>query len=236
MRAGTDVGVQTDGAELPTDVAMLQQRLMESESGRAAAQGEKQSLQRAMEMQREDLEQKLRTSAENGSLKVRMLEETVQRLSCRGPAQAELARLSIDVSRLLQSEASLKSDLIFAQDRIRKLRMELEQFQCDHAQNSHSTGSHSPRACSGIVQERSGGDDHSDQQLIAEFAERAEKAEIELGKTKQEVEAMKERLSLSASAHAKGAGAIAVASRVRTNCTRQLHLVPVVVSNAVPSL
>ena len=50
----------------------------------------------------------------------------MKRLSGRGELHLEIARLSGENSKLRRSEARLKSDLIFAQDRVNALLQRLE--------------------------------------------------------------------------------------------------------------
>lgn len=185
----------------------VEQQLIEAEKSRAESEKQARSAERALETVREDLEQKLRTTAENGSLRVKLLEETVQRLSCRSQPQAELARLSMEISRLTQSEAKLRSDLMFAEDRTQRLRREVEHV------DGFSSGNVCPFDPSGLPALAGEGD--QDHALLATMIDRAEKAEIELSRTKQSLDSLKEKMDFSASAQERGAGALMAASRVR---------------------
>jgi hypothetical protein len=184
----------------------VETQLIEANTARAHSEKHARAAERAMETLREELEQKLRTTAENGTLRVKLLEETVQRLSCRSQPQTELARLSMEVSRLCQSEAKLRSDLMFAEDRYKRLRRELEQVE------GFASGSSlcAPGPDSGVA----GGEQIQDHELLAAMIGRAEKAEIELAGVKQSLDALKETMSFSAGAQERGAGALMAASKV----------------------
>lgn len=209
MEATTQTVPDVESNRAPcSDTSEVELKLIEAEKSRAESEKQARSAERALETVREDLEQRLRTTAENGSLRVKLLEETVQRLSCRSQPQAELARLSMEISRLTQSEAKLRSDLMFAQDRAQRLRREVEHvWGCDRGEGCSGV----PSGLSTIVGE--GDQDHA---LLATMIDRAEKAEIELSRTKQSLDSLKEKMDFSASAQERGAGALMAASRVRT--------------------
>ena len=179
--AGREATTQTEPAAESksthcSNIYEVEQQLIEAEKSRAESEKQARSAERALETVREDLEQKLRTTAENGSLRVKLLEETVQRLSCRSQPQAELARLSMEISRLTQSEAKLRSDLMFAEDRTQRVRREVEHVY------GFSGGNVCPLDPSGLPALAGEGDrDHA---LLATMIDRAEKAEIELSRTK----------------------------------------------------
>lgn len=211
MEASTQTVPATESSSRPDrDASDIEKQLIEAQKSSVESEKEARAAERALETTREDLEQRLRTTAENGSLRVKLLEETVQRLSCRSQPQAELARLSMEVSRLSQSEAKLRSDLMFAEDRAQRLRREVE----------NAKGFSTSQGCSGVAPTRIAfaaepgtGSDH---ELLAAMIDRAEKAEIELSKTTQSLNSLKEEMSFSASAQERGAGALMAASRVCT--------------------
>jgi chromosome segregation ATPase len=206
--ATTQTVPASEGNKAPrSDISDVEQQLIEAQKARTESEKQARAAERALETTRENLEQKLRTTAENGSLRVKLLEETVQRLSCRSQPQAELARLSMEISRLSQSEAKLRSDLMFAEDRVQRLRKELE----------HAEGLRNSRECSGVTTGAplfAGEDSARDHALLAAMIDRAEKAEIELSKTKQSMDALKEKMGFSAIAQDRGATALMAASRV----------------------
>lgn len=213
MPAGLKSATQTESAgtgsnSLLQDASDAAVQLAESQKALAEAQKQLRAAERAMDTMREDLEQKLRTTAENGSSRIKHLEETVQRLSFRSQPQAEVARLSMDVSRLTRSESKLRSDLMFAEDRITRLRSEVERLQDP---DGHPAGydSRTGQPCPPPEEQRQ---DHA---LLASMIDRAEKAEIELSQAKQNIESLKEKISFSANAQERGAGALMAASQVR---------------------
>lgn len=214
MPVGLEAATQTESAGSSSmnhsqEVSDTETQLVESQNALAEAGKQLRAAERAMDTMREDLEQKLRTTAENGSSRIKHLEETVQRLSCRSQPQAEIARLSMEVSRLSRSEAKLRSDIMFAEDRITCLRSDLERMEDP---GGHQAGYDVRSGHAGLPSEEQG----QDNALLAAMIDRAEKAEIELSKAKQNVESLKEKISFSASAQERGAGALVAASRVRS--------------------
>ena len=61
----------------------------------------------------------VRHAREENSLRLRSLEETLQKLSGRGELQLEVTRLAADNSTLKRSEARLRADVSFAQEQQR---------------------------------------------------------------------------------------------------------------------
>jgi hypothetical protein len=78
-------------------IAVMQRKLADAERARAAAEHEVQLARTLADKMRSDLEQKVRLATEDGHLRVKLLEETVERLGKRGEAAADVARLSAEV-------------------------------------------------------------------------------------------------------------------------------------------
>jgi hypothetical protein len=213
VEASTQTAPASEGNKAPSsDASDVEKQLIDAQQRCAESEKQARAAERALETMREDLEQKLRTTAENGSLRVKLLEETVQRLSCRSQPQAELARLSMEISRLTQSEAKMRSELMLAEDRAQRLMREV----------GHAEVLGNSRGCSGIVPEAppmACKDAAREKELLATMIDRAEKAEIELSKTKQAMNALKEKMNFTATAQERGASALMVASRVCNSCT-----------------
>lgn len=165
-----------------TMVLHLQKQLSDAESARRKAENQEKAALRSIEVLRRELEQKVRFTAQDRQLQINLLQQTVQRLSIRGDQQAEIAKLSREISKLLRSNAKLRSDLMFAQDRVESLTHELE-----HASNP-VTETPSTSQCHGITPAifsllkdpanvQAANDFH---RLTARLVERAEAAEVEL--------------------------------------------------------
>lgn len=210
-------------------VAALQRKLAAAEEVRAGAQRDARDVRREADAMKAGLEQQVRAATQDGALRVRLLEETVEKLGRRGDAAAEIARLSVDVSRLQRSEARLRSDLAFAESRAEALmrevaaagdataardgramradaervRAEMHRSGCDAAGAVAVLGE-----ADALEHERRG-----HRELVAKLAERAERAEVELGRAEGQVAALREQVHGATGAQARGTGAIITASK-----------------------
>ena len=202
-------------------VAALQRKLAAAEEAREGAQREARDVRREAEAMRARLEQQLRTTAQDGALRVRLLEETVEKLGRRGDAAAEVARLSADVSRLQRSEARLRSNVAFAESRADELSREAQAAgDAVAAQDGRAARAAAERIRGEMRQ--SGGDEaaaaavlgeadaleherRGQRELVAKLAERAERAEVELGRAQSEVAALSGKLRGVQGAPAQGA-------------------------------
>ena len=215
-------------------VAVMQRKLADSERARCAAEKEAADVRRQSDAMRGDLEQKVRTATVDGHLRVKLLEETVERLGNRSDAAAEGARLAAEVSKLQRSEARMRSDLIFAQDRAEALARELETASeavsqleaganADGAYRVRSEVARDSGSAEGAIAilgeaDAREHDRRGQQDMLAKLVERAEKAEVELGKAQGQVGTLQQQLRSSHGAQARGTGAIATASKVRQLC------------------
>jgi hypothetical protein len=187
FRAGDDTG------------HALHVKLMSAENARIEAEREVQCMRRAMDIMRSDLEQKIRITAEDGCLRVKFLEETVQRLSKRGMLEMKVAQLSFELSEALRAAARARSDLMFAHDRIEALTRELESSHPLSIEHRGQQGVGAQRLGpldSQIVDRPSaphakggGGDDLSE--LLLQLRSRAEVAEVALGEARSELQSLR---------------------------------------------
>jgi chromosome segregation ATPase len=220
-------------------IAVMQRKLADSERARCAAEQEAKATRHSADVACSDLEQKVRTATEDGHLRVKLLEETVERLGKRGEAAAEVARLSAEVSQLRLSEARLRSDTIFAQERADALTRELQsattalsQYEAGasadaayrvRGEAAHVGGSvESAAAVLGDADAREA-ERRSHQDVMEKLVERAEKAEVQLGQAKGEVAALQQQLRTSQGAQARGSSAVVSASKVRSSVKATLR-------------
>lgn len=202
-----------------TVIASLQQQLMIAEQAHSKAEASRKATARAMELQRCDLEQMVRTTAEDGRLRIKLLEETVQRLSARGDQQAELARLSSETSKLLRINAKLKSDLMFGENRVQTLTNQLAAAAVSVPASSLAPEWHgvSPSFVEVLKNHDNVQATQHFHKIVARLVERAESAEIELATVRTELAQLKATTQQSAAAHTNGSNAKHLVSRVRTS-------------------
>jgi chromosome segregation ATPase len=213
-------------------VSVLQRKLAESEQARCDAQKQVIDVRRSADTLRGNLEQQLRTATQDGHLRIRLLEETIEKLSRRGDQAAEVARLSAEASQLRRSEAHMRSDLTFAQSRSEALAREVEALSiAASAQEACASKTEADRVRGVIAQTGADSatalamlsdlDAHrheqaSQQELLAKLVERAEKAEVELGRAHAEVASLKDKLRTSTGVQSRGITAVTSASQVRS--------------------
>ncbi|GLC48074.1 hypothetical protein PLESTB_000056300 [Pleodorina starrii] len=99
-----------------TAVAVMQDRLLAALKAAADAGEEAARVRREAEWERDRLEAELRTAREEGSLRIRNLEEAVARLSARGGDAAQaMARSLAEGDAATRRECRLRSELALAQ-------------------------------------------------------------------------------------------------------------------------
>ena len=137
----------------------------------------------------------------------------------------------------------MRSDLIFAQDRAEALARELETAtgavsQLEAGANADGAyrvrsevarGSGSAERAIALLGEADAREHErrGQQDMLAKLVERAEKAEVELGKAQGQVGTLQQQLRSSHGAQARGTGAIATASKVRQLCHEPVDLLNV---------
>lgn len=190
-----------------------------AEQAQSKAESSEKATLQSMESLRSDLDHKVRTTAQDGQLRIQLLEETVQRLSTRGDQQAELMKLSIENSKLLRMNAKLKSDLIFAEERAQCKARELA-VTCERTRAETTCIADLREGSLAVVNVLKNPENVQAAQdfhrMTARLVERAETAEIELATVSTELSHLKAGMEQSAIAQTKGSHAIAVASRVRS--------------------
>ncbi|GLI68386.1 hypothetical protein VaNZ11_012718, partial [Volvox africanus] len=99
-----------------TAVAVMQDRLLSALKAAADAEEEASRVRREAEWERDRLEAELRTAREDGTLRIRNLEEAVARLSARGGDAAQaMARSIAEADAASRRESRLRSELGLAQ-------------------------------------------------------------------------------------------------------------------------
>jgi chromosome segregation ATPase len=137
----------------------------------------------------------------------------------------------MQVSQLRRSEARMRSDLTFAQDRTEALTSDLQaannalseyrsDANADAAYRVRSSaaehGGGTATALAIVSSENAGEHERRRQQdAMARLVERAEKAEVELGSAQSDIAALRDKLRTSHGAQARGAGAVVSASKAR---------------------
>ncbi|GFR47835.1 hypothetical protein Agub_g9613, partial [Astrephomene gubernaculifera] len=103
-----------DAAE--TSMSVLQSRLLAALKAAADAGEEAARVRREAEWERERLEAEVRTAREEGSLRIRTLEESVARLGARGgEASQAMARCVTELDGAVRREHRMRSELALAQ-------------------------------------------------------------------------------------------------------------------------
>lgn len=211
--------LQQSCTDAETALAILQQQLMIAEQAQSKAESSEKATLHAMKSLRSDLEQKVRTTAQDGQLRIQLLEETVQRLSTRGDHRAELTKLSTENSKLVRMNAKLTSDLKFAEERVQSMACELAAT-CERSQAETKCIPESRENSLAIINVlknpenvEAAKDFH---RMTARLVERAEAAELELATVSTELSQLKAGMAQSAISQTKGSNVIAVPSRVRS--------------------
>eukprot|EP00854_Cymbomonas_tetramitiformis_P000707 gene707-1166_t len=109
------------------EAAMAAMRVQLAEAQRAVREAERRAREvaEAAETEAARLGQKLRMVREDGAVKMRSLEDTVRALSTRGGLHAEVAQLGAEVGALRRSEARLRSEVQFTEERLGRALQEL---------------------------------------------------------------------------------------------------------------
>ncbi|KAK9818004.1 hypothetical protein WJX72_005629 [[Myrmecia] bisecta] len=211
-------------------VAVMQARLLEAEREKREAQQQLADAREAADTERAQLEQAVRRAREEGSVKIASLEDTVRKLSGRSDLHQELARTGGELSTLRRSEARLKSDLVFANERLEEVQRELSM------QRSRLAGYEASEHERNIIAEirktvapdrdpaaqaipafslaDMSGDPAGQPALIAKLVERAEAAEINASRFQRELEALQRSAASRAAASGAGASAVLSAAQV----------------------
>lgn len=78
--------------------------------------------------ERARLESKIRAAKEDGGVRIQSLEATVASLRARSGLHSEVARLGEEASRIRRSEAALKNDLVYAEERLGHALLEIQRL------------------------------------------------------------------------------------------------------------
>ncbi len=78
--------------------------------------------------ERARLEAKIRAAKEDGGVRIQSLEATVASLRARSGLHSEVARLGEEASRIRRSEAALKNDLVYAEERLGHALLEIQRL------------------------------------------------------------------------------------------------------------
>eukprot|EP00891_Asterochloris_glomerata_P000304 jgi/Astpho2/304/Aster-02189 len=209
--------------EVEIALAVMQAKLLEADAARREALKQLQDARSAADGERAQYEQQVRRAREEGSARITALEEVVKKLSNRSDLHEEIARLGGEVTFLRRSEARLKSDLGFAEQRVADL-------QRDHSALRQQLGGyeateHEARLMEDVRRTVSAGvgpggvrvraplpdlTTESQHHVVASLVERAEAAEVQTRQLQSELAAL--RQSASARAAAGGAGSAAAIS------------------------
>lgn len=211
-------------------IAVLQRKLADAEATAQQRQQEVIAVRKEADIMRGGLEQKVRTATEDSTLRVRLLEETVEKLGSRTEQSSEIARLSSEVSKLQRSEARLRSDLIFAEDRVTALSKELQASEQALSSSDQRRRDDDIRRIHGAVSSMGGDQDaavallsetdtrerirQQQHDVVAKLVERAETAEVELGREQSKVGQLQQQLRELRGTKRKGDCAAASASKV----------------------
>ncbi|DBA92530.1 TPA: hypothetical protein ACH3X1_002761 [Trebouxia sp. C0004] len=221
-------------------VAVMQAKLLEAVASQREAARQLQAAQEAFDGERAHLEQQVRRSKEEGSVRIQTLEDTIRKLGNRSDLHQELARLGGEASFLRRTEARLKSNLGFAEDRSSELQREvtilrqqvasyeaseheaqlLEEVQRSVSRES-SAGGTIVAKMKGITHELSS--EGSQPHVVARLVERAEASEVQLAQAQQELKALKQMSTARAAAEGAGTSAAMSAAQVLEERTGDLH-------------
>ncbi|GMH42030.1 hypothetical protein BSKO_09949 [Bryopsis sp. KO-2023] len=209
-------------------MAVLQTKLLESESHRRESEKMLEDVKQEASDEKAELQAQITRGKEDGAVRIQSLEETVKKMGSRSDLHMEVGRLSGDNSLLRRSEARLKSELAFAEDRINSLKDIVDDFRARvsryeaqeaeraiHALSGQSWQPSSPSSMDVLSElEVMDRDRRQNQQVISRLVERAERAEVEAGHLKTELETVKGLAA--ARAVAGGAGTAAVMSAAQS--------------------
>ncbi|DBB14510.1 TPA: hypothetical protein ACH3X3_004792 [Trebouxia sp. C0006] len=221
-------------------VAVMQAKLLEAVASQREAARQLHAAQEAFDGERAHLEQQVRRSKEEGSVRIHTLEDTIRKLGNRSDLHQELARLGGEASFLRRTEARLKSNLGFAEDRSSELQREvtilrqqvasyeaseheaqlLEEVQRSVSRESSAGGTIAAKM-KGISNELSS--EGSQPHIVARLVERAEASEVQLAQAQQELKALKQMATARAAAEGAGTSAAMSAAQVLEERTGELH-------------
>jgi chromosome segregation ATPase len=222
-------------AALRHRMAELQKAAHDSARRADAAQ---QAAEDSQRKGRHDLE----AAQQDANLRVKLLEETVHRLGSSDEQSADIVWLSSQLSSVQRSEARMRTDLVFAEQRVLALSSELDDARAKQlasppvAEDSSEVQDLLPGVYAlqdAAVRAEEQRKQHD--QLVSSLAERAEKAEVELGQAQAELTKLQVQLKRSRGAQAQGSNAIVSASKVRAMAPAAVWG-PVLLHVSVPSL
>ncbi|KAL3148684.1 hypothetical protein ABBQ38_014099 [Trebouxia sp. C0009 RCD-2024] len=212
-------------------VAVMQAKLLEAVAGQREATRQLQEAQQTSDSERAHLEQLVRRSKEEGSVRIQTLEETIRKLGNRSDLHQELARLAGEASFLRRTEARLKSNLGFAEDKTNELQREVTILRQQVA--SYEASEHEAQLLEvvqrSVASESSAGgsiaakmnefsrelsNEGSQPHIVARLVERAEASEVQLAQVQQELRALKQVATARAAAEGAGTSAAMSAAQV----------------------
>ncbi|KAL0020086.1 hypothetical protein WJX79_009298 [Trebouxia sp. C0005] len=221
-------------------VAIMQAKLLEAVARQREAARQLQAAHEACDGERAHLEQQVRRGKEEGSVRIQTLEDTIRKLGNRSDLHQELARLGGEASFLRRTEARLKSNLGFAEDRSSELQREvtiLRQQVASYEASEHETqlleevqrSVSRESSAGGTIAAKMKGISHelssegSKPHIVAHLVERAEASEVQLAQAQQELKALKQTATARAAAEGAGTSAAMSAAQVLEERSGDLH-------------
>lgn len=201
--------------------AALQHRVAELRDACARSKAQAEAAERNAAASAAQAQHELEAAQHDANLRTRLLEETVQRLSSSDDQSADVAWLSGQLSSSQRAESRMRTDLLFAERRSDALATELDSVLAAQAVARASDlgtdeATHRVRTETGPdggAPDEQQGQRHDE--LVAALAERAEKAEVQLGQREADLRKLRAQLTRSQGAQASDASVIASASKVR---------------------
>ena len=106
----------------------MRQRVVEAEDAARGTEERLASSELRWGNERARLESKIRAAKEDGGVRIQSLEATVASLRARSGLHSEVARLGEEASRIRRSEAALKNDLVYAEERLGHALLEIQRL------------------------------------------------------------------------------------------------------------
>ena len=106
----------------------MRQRVGSAEDAQRDAEDRLNAAELRWGNERARLESKIRAAKEDGGVRIQSLEATVASLRARSGLHSEVARLGEEASRIRRSEAALKNDLTYAEERLGHALLEIQRL------------------------------------------------------------------------------------------------------------
>ena len=123
-----EVGEQGVQFEDSSAASAMRQRVGSAEDAQRDAEDRLNAAELRWGNERARLESKIRAAKEDGGVRIQSLEATVASLRARSGLHSEVARLGEEASRIRRSEAALKNDLTYAEERLGHALLEIQRL------------------------------------------------------------------------------------------------------------